>query len=293
MYKFFNCRYPIVAVAMNSVSNLNLALACYNAGIIPSISFYNYYTDNLQISDYDLQKFEEDVKIFVEQTNSGELIISMSANHLFDIKVQNLIKKYDLQYIELCQDVNPSTFDSIKKIKNNLNFRLIIKCMYSTPLMRCDAVILKGPLGAGRSIPDGESLIDMTIALRKAHPNLTIIASGGITNKSDIETVLSAGADLVGIGSLFAASLESPVSDETKDKIVNSTYRDLTRIGKFKQQGLFFGSIDQKDNMNQSNGLNIGIKDPTSGGHIYLGKAVDEIGEVLRVEDIVKKLMFG
>lgn len=293
MYKFFNCRYPIVAVAMNSVSNLNLALACYDAGIIPSISFYNYYNDNLQISDYNLLKFEEDVRIFVEQTNSRELIISMSANHLFDINVQNLIKKYDLRYIELIQDVNPNTFDTIKKIKNNLNLKLIIKCMYSTPLMRCDAVILKGPLGAGRSVPDGESITDMVISLRKSHPNLTIIASGGIANKFDIETLLSAGADLVGIGSLFAASLESPVSSETKNKIINSTYKDLTRIGRFKQQGLFFGPIDEADNMNHSAGLNIGIQNPTAGGHVYLGKAVDEIEEVLSVKDIVKKLMVG
>lgn len=290
MFKFFNCRHPIVAVAMNSVSDLNLALACFDAGIIPSLSFFNYYYDDTQLTGYDVSRFEQDIKKFVEHARCTELIISMSANHLFDRKVQDIIKNYNLSYIELVQNVNPSTFDMIKQIKKELGFKLLIKCLYDTPLMKCDAIVLKGPLGAGRSNPDGDSLKKLVKSVRNSYPNLTIIASGGISNKDDIQEILNEGADLVGIGTLFAASLESPISNETKEKIITSNRQDLTRIGKFKQQGLFFGAIDEKDNANNSRGLNTGIKNPADGGHVFLGTAVDEITEILTVDEIVKKL---
>jgi NAD(P)H-dependent flavin oxidoreductase YrpB (nitropropane dioxygenase family) len=34
--EFLGCKYPIVAVAMNRVSDLRLAVACHKAGIYPA-----------------------------------------------------------------------------------------------------------------------------------------------------------------------------------------------------------------------------------------------------------------
>mgnify|MGYP003348685181 CR=1 FL=1 len=46
MTNYFNSKYPIIALAMNQVSDAKFAIECSNAGIYPSISLFNYYKNN-------------------------------------------------------------------------------------------------------------------------------------------------------------------------------------------------------------------------------------------------------
>ena len=63
--EFFNCKYPIIAATMNQVSDLKLAIACHDAGILPSLSVYNYSLSN---TDINLKELENDVKQFQDTT---------------------------------------------------------------------------------------------------------------------------------------------------------------------------------------------------------------------------------
>ena len=70
--EFFNCKYPIIAATMNQVSDLKLAIACHDAGILPSLSVYNYSLSN---TDINLKELENDVKQFQDTTGTTDILI--------------------------------------------------------------------------------------------------------------------------------------------------------------------------------------------------------------------------
>lgn len=93
---------------------------------------------------------------------------------------------------------------------------------------------------------------------------------------------------MVGIGSLFAATKESPISIATKLKIVKSTSTDLKRFNGLNQQGLIFKELENDDE-NRTGSLKHGMADPTN-GHIFIGSSIDNIKKILTVKELVKEL---
>jgi len=76
-----------------------------------------------------------------------------------------------------------------------------------------DGFIIKGPDGAGRTAPgDGESLDVYYNTLKTIAPDAAIIPSGGISTSQQVKYWIDKGVVAVGIGSLFAASKESPIN---------------------------------------------------------------------------------
>ena len=63
---------------------------------------------------------------------------------------------------------------------------------------------------SGAGVPQLSAVLDIAQALRKNHPNIGIIADGGIRFSGDITKALAAGAHAVMMGSLFAGTDESP-----------------------------------------------------------------------------------
>jgi hypothetical protein len=125
--------------------------------------------------------------------------------------------------------------------------------------------------------------------MKAARPEVNIIPSGGISTSEQVNYYMAHGAMAVGIGTLFAASEESPVSLETKLKIVDSTSEDLKRIGKLNHQGLLFKNIENDDN-NNNQSLRQGMNNP-SNGCIYAGAGIDSVTEILPVKEIVQRLV--
>jgi len=63
---------------------------------------------------------------------------------------------------------------------------------------------------SGVGVAQWSAVIEVTQALRQAHPEIGLIADGGIRYSGDITKALAAGADAVMIGNLFAGTDESP-----------------------------------------------------------------------------------
>ena len=62
MNKFFNSKYPIIEACMYGGSDLNLALACWNAGIYPSLlipDVLNQYTVNYDLLGETLTEYKK------------------------------------------------------------------------------------------------------------------------------------------------------------------------------------------------------------------------------------------
>ena len=94
-------RYPIVAMAMNRLSDVKLACAVEQAGAIPSLSVYNYYTDP---KTWDVAWLRRELETYMKITNGANIMLSVGIKELLDPNIQQVIKDYRIKLIELIPD---------------------------------------------------------------------------------------------------------------------------------------------------------------------------------------------
>jgi NAD(P)H-dependent flavin oxidoreductase YrpB (nitropropane dioxygenase family) len=304
----FNCRYPIVAMAMNQVSDLPLASAVRRAGALPSLSVFNYLNvvgDQIVLIHENLEK---DLAGYHNEFNDCELLLSLNLSSLTDPLILEMILKYRVKLIEIIKDDTVLPDDVVERlpkiiwsIKDNgsLIFRKIVdKVAHLEPGVwskNLDGFIVKGPDGAGRGSVEGLTLEESCNILRTKFPDKLLIPSGGIGTSQQVKEYMSQGAFAIGIGTLLAASKESKISEATKLKMIGATSADLSKLStgtytETKQNALVFSSDVKERNMNNTRGLIVGIKDP-SRGHVFAGKSIDQIKEILPANDIIQGLV--
>jgi len=99
------------------------------------------------------------------------------------------------------------------------------------------------------------------------------------------------GAEAVGIGTLFAISIESPLSLAVKQKLVNTNQNDISLLTDTKQNCVVFSdSTDDNPDWNSTQELQKGIKGNGSEGLIYIGHGIANVNQILPVTDIVSYL---
>jgi hypothetical protein len=160
------------------------------------------------------------------------------------------------------------------------------------PIM--DGLLIKGLEGAGKvnnisynSTVTLESLA--TLAVNK-YPNKAIIPSGGISTADDVRNYLELGCTSVGIGTLFALSEESKVSKKSKLEIIADNKRKLEQLEceGIVQNAFVFEKYEGDDNSNHSVSLKLGTEG--RGGHLFVGKGILVVDEILPVAEIVDRL---
>lgn len=284
-------KYPILVLPMNGVSDGDLATAVSNAGAFPSISVFNYYQNKSIVLDY----LNKDLQKFSDATGHSNILISMHWEDFLKIETLELLLKNEIKFIELfIRPLNNELWEVLSnKISEvrKLGMKIFFKTAKLLPVSEFDAIILKGPNGAGRTFFDGNDLQTSFDNFSKTVGSDKIIPSGGIGNYNDTQYFLNQGALAVGIGTLIAASEESKVSLETKKRIIESTSKDIVNIGPLNCRGLLFSLVD-KDDDNNSRSLREGIKG-TESGCIYVGNGIDYINEILPVKTIIERLIYN
>jgi hypothetical protein len=285
-------KYPIICSPMNGVSDVNLAIACYKAGILPSL---------IQLKEclLDLDLVETTFREYAIATNFGGLLVACELETVKDQNFFSLLVKYRVTFVEIldCEKhnvaevyalsitakehgitVTPKLLGGYKSVNQIYNYIGEIGC-----------VTIKGPAGAGRGI---ESIVleDEIVKIKTAYPNITLIVSGGINTSADIKKMLNLGADYVSLGTAFCASEESRMSPIAKNKIIDASYSDVTRLETgARQNALVFSKVEER-NFNNSVGLYNGIRKGIS-GHVYVGTGIDHIHKIESVENIVSRLI--
>lgn len=289
--ELFGSKYPIIAAPMNKVSDLRLAVACFNAGIFPSLSLYNYYViDRLR-----LDLFDEALKEYKLLTGSNKILVSLLTSDVFDKKIQTILLENQVTHIEIIDDktiVNSGQWDTVvneMKVLQNNGMKIFLKALTSkNTALEIDGLILKSSKGAGRGLEQVD--IDQELeTIQQNFPDMPVIMSGGITCSADIKKYLDLGCVSVAVGTLFSASQESPISTESKRKLIAASYNDITRIGKANQNALVFDPVPGDDH-NNTVSLLYGIQNPIR-GLIFAGKGIDNIKEILPIDDIVQELV--
>jgi NAD(P)H-dependent flavin oxidoreductase YrpB (nitropropane dioxygenase family) len=285
MKQLFKSKYPIVCAPMNGVSDLKLAVACYSAGIVPSFIPYNYK---------DFKEFFIAFNEYKIKTN-GDVIVALRLNEVIDDRLHNKLTTLGITHIELLEFTESLlTDDAINKIKliRNSGIKIILKILSHSDIAPyisiIDIITIKGPEAAGRS--EDIDLISEIKSIRLQYPDLKIIASGGIKNNTDIQKYMSAGANAVSIGTLFAMSKESSIPDTVKDKLLQSNSNDIRRLKMGARQRAVVFNEHGDDDFNNTVGLYSGLRTGNS-GHIFIGNAIDSITEMLSVQEIVDHLV--
>ena len=290
MTNCFNSKYPIVALAMNQVSNAKFAVDCHNVGIYPSISLFNYKT---------IKDFLLDVSYFKEKTGTTNFLFSLNFSDFENKQIRNIIDKLDIKNIELIFNFHNSNeiFSNIKnELKKRQNIVFYLKTMSVTGLKfneYFNGFILKGNNSAG--IIGKNKIESIFLYTKKTYPDKFIIPSGGIENKNQIKYFMDNGATAIGIGTLFALSEESPIPKESKLAMINKKRNIMiTQHNKlnYEKGAVIFSKIKNIENdPNDTTSLKLGINSLGKQGHIYAGSAIENIKEIKPLKQIMQELI--
>lgn len=283
-----DCKHPIMAMPMNGVSDINLAIVVAEAGAFPSISLFNYYREG----KINLELLDREISRFCQSAGSLNLLLSMHWEHLLSPVIVDLLLKHNMKFVELF--IRPSdhplwqTLSQQIDILRKQDFKIFFKTTQPVPSANFDALILKGAQAAGRSFNLTHSL-EESYGIVQSQVGNKLIPSGGIGNSKQVKYFMDKGAVAIGVGTMLAASEESCVSKETKQKIIESTSADIKKMGPLACRGLLF-SILENDDENLSKSLRAGINGATS-GCIYVGSGIDYIDKIMPIKDIVELLV--
>ena len=278
--KFFDCQYPILAVAMNRVSDIDFAIEVSKAGAYPSLSLFNYLKDEDSI---DYVHFKNDLDKFQKQFGHCNFVLSLD-NKTLNKSIAKLINHYKISHLEIIIDgyIDTNIIDEIKSFGTKILIKVTNLINIKTKSF-ADAFILKGSESAGTT--GGLSLNDQIKLCQILFPNMPIIASGGIGNSKRVKELLDMGVVAVGIGTLFATTKESCLSDEAKERLTKM--KNISKIG--NQNAIVFSQV-LNDDKNHTKGLIAGIKTGIT-GHIFVGHGITDVEEILPIKSVIDKLM--
>lgn len=292
--RLFDSKYPIIEAVMNQGSSLDLAIAVHNAGGFPS----------LFLNRMDLDSTVAMLEQFRSITGSTNVIVPVTRLMLQTPEILNIIRDFKVSHCEIftsnaqgnTNDLEtwldrPETAKQLEKLKQTS--KLLFRAYDVLDITRyCwfDAVCIKGQESGGKT--GSLSVRELFRLQQERYPESQLIPMGGIGTPSQVKWFLDHGAIAVGVGTLFAACLESPISDQVKQKIVNMTSADITQLPDTKQNCLAFEQDPPKDQFgwNRQESLVTGIYGDGSKGHLYLGTAIDHIHTVRSAHDTIQYL---
>ena len=160
-----------------------------------------------------------------------------------------------------------------------------------------DGLVVEGTEGGGFKSPVEVGLLVLIQSI-KQNIDLPIIAAGGIVDGAGMAAVFAAGAEGIQMGTRFVSSLESPVHNNFKNKIIDSSI-DGTYILNKKSKPVIRAlktnltrDIDEKGHMDMTSLFN--IKELYFGGDMEAapalsGQSVGLINEIKPVSQIIEE----
>lgn len=207
----FKIKYPIILAPMFLVSNNSMLIEAYKNGIIGCIPALNFRTQE------ELEAALTDLTLRCEGKFGINLIVNKSNIHLKD-QLLALVK-------------NPPAFvitslgspeETIKLLKP-LGVKIlcdVVDVGYAKKVeaLGADAIIAVNSGAGGHA---GNIPASILVPMLKEHCRLPVISAGGVGTGAGLLSQLSLGADGVSIGSPFIATVESSVSPEYKQAVVD------------------------------------------------------------------------
>lgn len=216
--------HPIIMAPMFLVSNVAMLKAGMENGIAACVPALNYRT---------IEELKEAITVLkAAKVPGGSFGINLIVNK------SNM--KYPAQLEAACElgvDFIITSLGSPKMVieqakpKGIKVFCDVTDLGYSKKVeaMGCDALVaVNNQAGGHRGDIDPEALIREL----DEHCSIPVISAGGVSNKQDLDRMMSYGAIGASIGSPFIASEEAPVSQEYKQACVDFGAKDIVMTQK-------------------------------------------------------------
>lgn len=297
--------------AMNGVSTLPLALACWKAGVFPSlVTPFRQEDFRTEMPPEDRRNaINHNLTEFKKYTGTCDVIVGLMYSELEDDKTMQLIVDHQVSHVELFSSAkqtyqhNPlqDKYQKLykpwfaKKLKTYGSIRFMERCRQLTDSNPGTAIGVRGT-DAGGGTNTELTTREMFDQQKQLTPDAVIIPYGGIGTPEQVAYYINAGAIAVGIGTLFAACAESSLSTETKNAMIASSADNIVRLPDSRQNILPLGAFDDivlsrnQSVANRDSSLYAGIRGDGTVGHIYAGHGIEHVTTIRTVQQTVEYL---
>ncbi|KAI0825948.1 2-nitropropane dioxygenase, partial [Irpex lacteus] len=100
---------------------------------------------------------------------------------------------------------------------------------------KVDALVVQGFEAGGHGSSLSPPLFNFVPAVRRALPNIPIVAAGGVAYGSQVASLLVLGADAVALGTRFLFTNESIYTEQVKNVLVKSSFNHTSRSNAYDQ----------------------------------------------------------
>jgi nitronate monooxygenase len=209
--KTFDIKYPIILAPMFLVSNNKMLIEAYKNGIIGCIPALNYRTP---------EEFEEALKELQEKCLGKfgvNLIVNKSNIHL---KNQLEVLARNPPAFVITSLGSPEETIRLLKPKGVKIFCDVVDVEYSKKVEKlgADALIAVNSGAGGHA---GNIPASILIPMLREKCKIPVISAGGVGTGAGLLSTLALGAEGVSIGSPFIATIESGVSQEYKQAVID------------------------------------------------------------------------
>ena len=278
-------KYPIVQAPMGWIARSKLASAVSNAGGFGVIETSSGEVENCKaeikkMADLTDRPFGVNLPLLFLQDDS---MVEFCVSH--GVKFVTTSAGDPSKYIEVLKYADITVYHAVPSVEG------AVKAANAG----VDGLVVEGTEGGGFKNPEEVGLLVLIQAIRK-ELDLPIIAAGGVVDGTGMAAVFAAGAEGIQMGTRFVSSKESPVHDNFKNKILDSTIQGTWILNKTSKPVIralrtdFTKKIHEAGVMEMKDMSN--IQDLYFGGDMNAapalsGQSVWLIDEVKSVKDII------
>ena len=242
----FKIKYPIIQAGMIWTSGWRLASAASNSGCLGIIGAGSMYPDVLREHIQKCKKATD--KLF----GVNVPMLYPNLDDLINIIIEENVK------VVFTSAGNPKTYTSKLKEKGIKVVHVVASVKFAQKCEEagCDAVVAEGFEAGGHNGREETTTMVLIPMVRDA-VKIPVIAAGGIATGRQMLAAMALGADGVQIGSRFAASDESSLHQNFKNRIIElkegDTHLALKKLVPVRMiKNKFFNQIQEAENKGAS-----------------------------------------
>ena len=282
-------KYPIIQAPMGWIARSQLASAVCEAGGMGIIETSSGEIDNCKkeiklMSDLTDKPFGVNLPLLFLKDDS-------MVNFCVDAGVRFVTTSAGdpTKYIGVLKDAGITVYHAVPSLEGALK----------AANAGVDGLVVEGTEGGGFKSPVEVGLLVLIQSI-KQNIDIPIIAAGGIVDGAGMAAVFAAGAEGIQMGTRFVSSLESPVHDNFKNKIVESGIDGTYILNKKSKPVIRALKSNLTDQINDSGQMDMSalmnIKDLYFDGDMEAapalsGQSIGLINEVKSVKQIVNEII--
>tara|TARA_Y100001947_G_scaffold87080_1_gene74017 strand:+ start:1505 stop:2428 length:924 start_codon:yes stop_codon:yes gene_type:complete len=214
-------KYPIIQAPMGWIARSRLASAVCEAGGMGII----------ETSSGEIDNCKKEIKLMSEITDKP-FGVNLPLLFLRDDSMVNFCVEAGVKFVTTSAG-DPTKYVGVLKDAGITVYHAVpsLEGALKAANAGVDGLVVEGTEGGGFKSPVEVGLLVLIQSI-KQNINLPIIAAGGIVDGAGMAAVFAAGAEGIQMGTRFVSSLESPVHDNFKNKIIDSGIDDTFILNK-------------------------------------------------------------